>query len=571
VAIPPGFGVLDLSWRVAEAAGWPGGAASARIDVYVLDVNDFGAYASDQLTFTARFTFFNLAHHNATDLQFHAKRSPFESDGSAAKVVVFDNTDRDSIGVVPPANSLVSIEFAVRWRATADPSRLQANCVNRAQVHEGQFVYTTFSGPGIYTVRLVPERKCLFEQADGCAYQSVTLNGANFDKYVASTGFFTLNPDWDIGNSDGSPALVAGINLPTANDTAFLVVRRFPSANGSLFDDNALVVSLAVERQGGPACPSATFAPAPPAPPAAVAAQAVPTGCSALLVVADAFCTASQCSTSCDRALCAINANSSCLLPSTRADAFQSACSRLLSCLAPPTTTAPTTPAPPTAPTQKFACVQADLDRCAQFRLRCFQIALREQPNNASAACSCQGSYASCLPQEAFPPCEQMKIDARQSCVADAACTVADCNTPAPFLVAGVTMMTSSSTPSPPGNAGTPTTGGATTSRVDSSSSSTTRGGAVASTTTAASALPAPPSTTAIAGATPATTAAACDVPNQCIAKCGATNIKFCSCERQECQPASETVLTAASARPRPRSILWSTVTLATVWRACCA
>lgn len=543
MSVPQGYGVLDVSYRVSEAGGWPGGPTSARIDVYVMDASEFAAYATETKTFVARFTYLNLAAHRVNGLQFHNNRSRFESDGVAAKVVVFDNTDRDSFGVVPPADSLVSIEFAVLWRGTNDPSRLVSNCVNRAQVHENQFVYYSFSGPGLYDVRLVPQEKCLFEESKplGCQYQSVTLDARNFALYVASLQFYTLDPAWDIGNSAGLPGIVTGIDLRTANDTAYVVVRKFDSAQGSQFEDNALVVSLAIERQGGTPCAAATFAAAPPPPPAAVAAAPVPSGCSALLIVADAFCSASQCSTSCDRALCAVNGNSSCTLPSTRSDAFQSACGRLLSCLAPPTTTAPGTPMPITEPVQRFACVQADLDRCATFRLRCFQIALKEQPNNASAACSCQGSYASCIPDNSFPPCDRMKSDARASCLGDTACSMADCNAPAPFVVAGVTMMTSSTTAPAPG---------ATTTAPSLMLGSTTRVPTTAATspTTATPSLNSSPSLTTTSPS--ASTGTVCDVPRQCVEKCGATNIKSCSCELQECQatPSNETIVVTTAA-----------------------
>jgi hypothetical protein len=569
VTVPEGYGVLEFDLTTVESFGWTR-PDDARIDVYVLDDAEFQQYTQESGRFVARWTFLSVASHGANGLQLHANRSAFESDGFKRKYVVFDNTDRDAFGAIPPPGSLVAIRFSVRWRPSADPSLIVDSCVNRLQVHENQFVYHKFSGPGTYTVRVAPQRTCLFEdgKSAGCQYQSVMLDAANFANYVASKMFYTLDPSWDIGMSDGLPALVSGIRLASLNDTVFFVIRHFESNQGMRFEDNALVVSWAVDRDGVAPCnTTTTFAPAPPAPPPAVEAPPLPTGCGALLIVANAFCNASACSAFCDRSLCDINNDSACTLSSTRANAYAVACSRPLSCLAPPTSTAPTTPSGPTTPAPftsdaRYACVQADLDRCATFRLRCFQIVLKEQPNNATASCECQGAYASCVPDKSHPPCDSIKEDAYALCTSDPTCSVAACNAPAPFVVGGVDPLSPTST----ARSGAPTTANTATNTLATGTFSTpptSANGGESGTLppgTSANGATSDGAPTTGGGDTGPTV---CNVPRMCIEKCGAANIFECSCEVQQCRNETTAVPMVSVAN---RAAWWSALTLVTLF-----
>lgn len=526
-----------------EASSWTR-PDDARIDIYILDDGEFQQYTQQSGRFVARWTFLSVAAHRANGLQLHANRSAFESDGFKRKYVVFDNTDRDAFGAIPPPESLVALRFSVRWRPAADPSLIVDSCVNRLQVHENQFVFHKFSGPGTYTVRVAPQRTCLFEDGKpaGCQYQSVMLDAENFANYVASKMFYTLDPSWDIGMSDGLPALVSGIRLASLNDTVYFVIRHFESNQGTRFEDNALVVSWAVDRDGVAPCNSTTtFAPAPPAPPPAVATPPLPSGCDALVIVANAFCNASACSAFCDRSLCEINNNSTCTLSSTRANAYAVACSRPLSCLAPPTTTAPTTnsgpPTSPAPPVARYACVQADLDRCATFRLRCFQIVLKEQPSNATASCECQGAFASCVPANSYPPCDSIKEDAYALCTSDPTCSVEACNAPAPFVVGGVDPLSPTST----AHSGAPTTANTATNTLATgtlTTQPTSANGGQSDTLPVRTSDNGEPTTVGAptTGGDKGTGPTVCNVPRMCIEKCGEANIFECSCEVQLCR-----------------------------------
>jgi hypothetical protein len=121
-------------------------------------------------------------------LHFHANRSEFEDDFGPPRQFVFviDHTDRDEAGALPPQNSIVELQFSLRWRATEQPS-LVSSCENELQVHEGQFVYTELRGPATYEAIVEPRFHCAHESAaQPCEFQQVVLDAANFQLYIAS-------------------------------------------------------------------------------------------------------------------------------------------------------------------------------------------------------------------------------------------------------------------------------------------------------------------------------------------------------------------------------------------------